>query len=129
MCPVAWADRHDGPGLLDEVVPGIERVVKDVVVGGEDTVGEPIVADELPDVFDRVEFGRFRRQRHQGDVGGNDSLSERCHPAWSSSSTAWAPGVTVWEISARCSAIAAVLQRGRMRPAPVPRAGQMAPKM
>jgi len=35
----------------------------------------------------------------------------------------------VREISARCSAIAAVLQRGRTRPAAVPWAGQMAPKM
>jgi len=24
--------------------------------------------------FDRVEFGRLRRQRHQGDVGGNVEL-------------------------------------------------------
>src|ERR1700687_4367713 len=79
MYPVAEADRHDGPGLLDEVVPGIAAVLKDIVVGAEDTVGEPIVADELPDVFDRVEFGRFRRQRHQGDVGGNDELIGEGH--------------------------------------------------
>jgi hypothetical protein len=29
-------------------------VVEDVVVGAEDAVGEPVVAYELPDVFDRV---------------------------------------------------------------------------
>jgi hypothetical protein len=39
-----------------------------------------------------------------------------------------APGVTTREISARCSAIAAVLQRGRTRPAVLPRAKQMATK-
>jgi hypothetical protein len=38
------------------------------------TVGEPVVAHELPDVFDRVEFGRFGRQRHQGDVVGDGEL-------------------------------------------------------
>ena len=68
MSPVAQADRHDGPGLVDEPVPGVTAMLDDVVVRAEDSVGEPVVADELPDVFDWVEFGRFRRQRHQGDV-------------------------------------------------------------
>src|SRR5712671_1033 len=69
MCPIAQADRHDGPGLVDELVPGIAAVLEDVVVGAEDAIGEPVVAHELPDVFDRVEFRRLWRQRHQGDVG------------------------------------------------------------
>jgi hypothetical protein len=43
-------------------------VVDDVVVGSEDAIGEPVFAHELPDIFDRIEFGRFRRQRHQRDV-------------------------------------------------------------
>ena len=43
--------------LIDEFVPGVATVLKDVVVGPEDTIGEPVVAHELPDVFDRVEFG------------------------------------------------------------------------
>lgn len=43
-------------------------MVEDVVVGFEDAVREPIVAHELPDVFDRIELGRFRRQRQEGDV-------------------------------------------------------------
>jgi hypothetical protein len=75
MCPIAQADRHDGPGLVGELVPGVTAVVEDVVVGAEDPVGEPVVADELPDVFDRVEFGRFGRQRHQGDVVGDVELA------------------------------------------------------
>jgi len=37
-------------------------MVDEFVVGFEDAVGEPVVAHELPDVFDRVEFGGFRRQ-------------------------------------------------------------------
>src|SRR5216684_359395 len=74
MCPVAQADGHDGPGLVDELVPGEAAVVEDVVVGAEDAVGEPVVADVLPDVLDRVEFGRLGRQRQQGDVGGDVEL-------------------------------------------------------
>ena len=34
-----------------------------------------------------------------------------------------------WEISARCRAMAAVVQRGRTRAAPLAAAGQMAPKI
>src|SRR5260370_4711827 len=74
MRPIAQADRHDGPWLVDELVPGEAAVCEDVVVGAEDAVGEPVVAHELPDVFDRVEFGRLRRQRHQGDVVGDVEL-------------------------------------------------------
>ncbi len=49
-------------------------MLKDVVVGAEDAIGEPVVAHELPDIFDGVEFGRLRRQRHQGDVVGDVEL-------------------------------------------------------
>src|SRR6266496_2959853 len=56
MRPVAQADRHDGPRLVDEVVPGVAAVVEDIVVRPEDAVGDPVVAHELPDVFDRVEI-------------------------------------------------------------------------
>ena len=52
-----------------------------------------------------------------------------CHPARSRMSMAWAPGVTWDEISSRCHCMASVLQRGRTRPAPTPRPGQMAPKI
>jgi hypothetical protein len=38
-------------------------------------------------------------------------------------------GATAWEISARCRAMAAVVQRGSTRAAPLASAGQMAPKM
>ena len=48
---------HDFPGHIDELVLGEAAVVEDVVVGFEDTVGEPVVAHELPDVFYGVEFG------------------------------------------------------------------------
>ena len=69
MCPISQSDGHDGPRLIDEFVPSIATVVEDIVVGEEHAVGEPVVADELPDVLDRVEFGALRRQWHERDVG------------------------------------------------------------
>jgi hypothetical protein len=53
MCPISHSDGHDGPRLIDEFVPSIATVVEDIVVGEEHAVGEPVVADELPDVLYR----------------------------------------------------------------------------
>jgi hypothetical protein len=47
VSPTAHSDGHDDPGLLGELVPSIAAVIDEVVVAGEDPVGEPIVADEL----------------------------------------------------------------------------------
>ena len=74
MGPVPQSDGHDAPRLVDELVPGVAAMVDDVVVGFEHAVGEPVVAQELPDVFGRIEFGTFRRQRQNGDVRGNVEL-------------------------------------------------------
>ena len=74
MRPVAHADGHDRPRLVDKLVPGVAAVVENVLVGLEYPVGEPVVAHELPDVFGRIELGRFGWQRHQGDVVGNGEL-------------------------------------------------------
>src|ERR1700747_252992 len=74
MSPLADTDGHDAPRLIDEPVPGLAAVVDDVVVGFEDTVRQPVVAHELPDVLDGVELGASRRQRHQGNVGRHDQL-------------------------------------------------------
>ena len=57
MGPIAGPDGHDFPGLVDELVPGKAAVVEDVLVGPEDPVREPVVAQELLDVLDRVQFG------------------------------------------------------------------------
>jgi hypothetical protein len=69
---MAQTDGHDAPGLLDELVPSVAAVIDEIVVGFEDTVREPVVAHELPDVLDRIEFGAFRRQGDDGDVGRHD---------------------------------------------------------
>src|SRR3954454_25157888 len=74
MCPFTQSDGHDCPGLIEELVPGVTAMVEDVGVGAEDAVREPVVADELPDVLDRIEFRRYRWQRPEGDVGGNVEL-------------------------------------------------------
>jgi hypothetical protein len=70
--PLAQSDGHDPPGLIDELVPSLAAMVDEIVVGFEDAVGEPVVAHKLPDIFHRVEFGRFRRQCYYGDVGRHD---------------------------------------------------------
>jgi hypothetical protein len=70
--PLAQSDGHDLPGSVDEHVPGIAAVIDDIVVGFEDAVREPVVAHILPDVFNGIEFRAFRRQRDNGDIGGNN---------------------------------------------------------
>jgi len=49
-------------------------MVDDIVVGSKDAVRQPVVAHELPDVLDRIEFGAVRRKRQQGDVGWDDQI-------------------------------------------------------
>ena len=74
MSPIAEADRYDGPGLGDGPVPGIATVVEDGAVGGEHPVGQPIVAQDLAEVLNRVQFRAFGRQRQQGEIGGHDAF-------------------------------------------------------
>ena len=69
MRPLAQSDGHDAPGLIGELVPSITTMVDEIIVGFEDTIGEPVVAHELPDVLDWVELGGLRRQGYDGDVG------------------------------------------------------------
>jgi hypothetical protein len=59
---------HNAPGLIDELVPCLAAMVDEIVIGVEDTVREPVIAHELPDVLDRVELGTFRRQGDDSDV-------------------------------------------------------------
>src|SRR3954452_11296453 len=74
MGPVARAERHDAPGLIDEPVPGETAVAEDVAVGREDPVRQPVLAHELPDVLNRIELWRPRRERRKGDVVRRDQL-------------------------------------------------------
>ena len=65
VCPSSHSDGHDPPRLIDELVPGVAAVVDDLVVGFEDAVREPIVADELPDVFLRVRGNAAQEARDE----------------------------------------------------------------
>jgi hypothetical protein len=67
--PFAQSDGHDSPRLIGKLVPCFTAMVDEIVIRFENAIGEPVVADELPDVFHRVEFGAFRRQGDNGDVG------------------------------------------------------------
>ena len=74
MGPIAQRDGHDAPRLIDELVPRVAAMVDDIVVGFEGSVGEPVVAQEPPDILGWIEFRAFGRQGHDGDVGGKVEL-------------------------------------------------------
>ena len=60
-------------------------------------------------------------------LSGPLSAAEACQPAPSTPSRAGAPGATPARISARWAVMAVVSAKGMTRPAPTPRAGQIAP--
>ena len=104
-------------------------MLEDVVVGAEDAVGKPVVADKLPDILDWIEFGAFGRQRDKRDVRRHDELVGQVPTGLVEHEHGVRPGATAIAISARCRFIAAMLQRGKTRAAPLPSLGQMAPKI
>src|SRR5262249_3759100 len=126
---MADADGHDFPGLVDELVPCVATVVDDVVVGFEDAVRKPIVADELPDVFLRVQLGAFGWQRDQGDVGGDLQAAGKMPSGLIEKKAACLLGGIWVAISARWRFIASVSHRGMTSAAPLPSLGQIAPKI
>ena len=69
---MAEADRHDGPWLIDELVPSFATVVEEIGVGREDAVRQPVVAHELPDVLNGIQLGALGWERHEGDVWRHD---------------------------------------------------------
>ena len=68
MWPNAQPERHDAPGLGNELVPCVSAVIDDVVLAGEHPVREPVVAHELPNILLQVQLGALGGQRHDGDV-------------------------------------------------------------
>ena len=85
-----------------------------------DAVREPVVAQELPHVFDRIELGAFWRQRNDGDVGRHDEAGREVPAGLIDQEDGVGAGATVLAISARCRFMASVLQAGRIRAAPLP---------
>jgi hypothetical protein len=43
-------------------------MIDEIIIGFKDAVGELVIAEKLPDVFDWVEFAASRRQGDDGDV-------------------------------------------------------------
>jgi hypothetical protein len=74
MCPLAVSYRFDCVRLVDEFLPSLACGVDDGIVAVEDAVGEPVLAQILPDVLDRVQFRRAGRQEDQRHVLGNIEL-------------------------------------------------------
>ena len=74
MRPIAQSNRRYDVWQGREFVPSLACSFDDVVVAVEDAVGEPIGAHVLPDVFDGVQFWRFRRQQDDRQVVGNFQL-------------------------------------------------------
>lgn len=57
------------PELIDQPVQGAAALIGDVVVGCEDEVGEPVVAEELPDIFLGFSSGHCVCSGLGGDFG------------------------------------------------------------
>lgn len=81
MSPFAQSDGHDAPWLIGEAVPGEAAMVEDVVLGFEHAVRQPVVAHELPNIFDRVELGYFAGSGSSVMLSGTTSPADRCQPA------------------------------------------------
>ena len=80
LCPLSCGDGGDGGCIVCEEVPCVAALVHDIGVAVEDGYGELVGAQVLPDVFDRVEFGRVWRERERRDVvGRHETLA--CVPA------------------------------------------------
>lgn len=75
FAPFAAADGYNVARLIDELVPCLAAMVGDVVVGFEDAVRQPVVAHELPDVFDGFEFRALGGKRDDADVAGHFELA------------------------------------------------------
>src|SRR5258708_39910066 len=69
--PIAAGDGHDFPRLIDERVPSVAAVIDDIVEGFENSVRQPVLPHELPDIFLAVEFGCAWRELQERDVVWN----------------------------------------------------------
>ena len=102
-------------------------MIYDVVEGFENSVRQPVLPHELPDIFLAVEFGCAWRELQERDV------------VWNLEGLGAMPAGLIEEensVSARSDfgcdlievkSIALVLQAGSTRAAPAPRSGQTAP--
>src|SRR5260370_17080712 len=64
-------DGHDFSRLIDEGVPSVAAVIDDIVEGLENSVRQPVLPHELPDIFLAIEFGCAWRELQERDVVWN----------------------------------------------------------
>ena len=84
-------------------------------IGVEDTIGEPVLAEVLPDIFGGIELRGLGWQRHEGAFSG--MLNEfgsgvPCGLVEQHDGRDPAFGATARLISSRCRSMASVLARG-----------------
>jgi hypothetical protein len=68
VSPLSHSDGHNFPGGFDEAVPGLATGIDDGPVVGEDAAGKIGLAQVLPDVLDRIEFGCARWQQDRRNI-------------------------------------------------------------
>jgi hypothetical protein len=92
-------------------------MIEDVTVGGEDAVGEPVLAHELPDILDWVEFWTFGRERDEGDVCRHDEPVRQVPPGLVEDehgvSTRRHRGRDLGQMQTHCCGVAAGQDEGR----------------
>jgi hypothetical protein len=126
MCPFAKPDGHDAGRLIDEFVPSKATMIDYIVIGQEDTFGEPVFAHELPDIFKRIEFRTFGRNRQQGDVFWDFEFVRHLPSRLikhQGGMAAWR-NVEAYLFELQLHPLAVATQRST-RPAPLPSAGQI----
>jgi hypothetical protein len=83
MCPVSHSDGLDSPGFLCELGPGLAACGEDLVLRREDIGRESVAAQIMPNVFDRIDFGRSGGGGSRVIFSGMSSLSVDCQPTCS----------------------------------------------
>lgn len=106
--------------LFNEFVPSRAAKIEDVRIGGEEPVERQFSLRYCQIVSLGFNSGVLAGSGARVMLGGTFSLRETCQPARSNSSTACGPSPTAREISARCRAIASVVQRDSTRPEALP---------
>lgn len=82
-CPVSCRDGGDATRFGNEGIPCGAACVDDGGVALEDTVAEVVLAQELPDVLHRVQFGRIGRRMKKAYVFWDPQLAARLMPSGS----------------------------------------------
>jgi hypothetical protein len=68
MGPIAQSDGHNPPRLFGKLVPSLAAMVDEIVVGFEEAVAEPVVANELSDAFVLYFFCRRSQRTPSGHL-------------------------------------------------------------